>query len=227
MNLEWLLSQVSSYVTRFYRALVSPEKLLASNEVSSDKDITEAMIFLVLSASIAAVGFGYLAGSPADFPKDLITIGLRQVLFAIITSVEFFVAWWLAGSRLQFRLFLQGTAYSTGASSVLGMVASNAFLGAVAALRSTDLPQAKLAIWSVFINRQEIFAEAFPENWTDITALVMFFILNVVYLLVIWWRTYSRLSKLGWICGAWAFLNFIACQMIVLPLILNLSTRID
>jgi len=39
VNLEWLLSQVSSYVTRFYRALVSPEKLLASNEASTDKDI--------------------------------------------------------------------------------------------------------------------------------------------------------------------------------------------
>jgi hypothetical protein len=228
VNLDWFLSQVSSYLSRFYKALVSPEILLTSTEeASADKDVTEAMIFLVISASIAAVGFDFLASSPTDFPKDLISIGLRQVIFAIVYSVEVFFAWWLAGSRLQFLLFLRGTGYYTGVSSVLGMVTSFAFLGAVGALHSTALTQARLSIWSVFINHQEIFSEGFPENWTDLAALALFFLVNTAYLLLIWWRTYRRLSKLGWIYGAWAFVNLLACQSIVLPLFLSLSTMID
>lgn len=226
MSLDWLLSQVFSYVNRFYKALVSPEALISSDANSGERDITEAMIFLVLSATIAGVGFDFLSSSQTDFPKGSISIGLLYVLNALLSSVLVFVAWRLAGSKLPFDVFLRGTAYYGGVTSIVAMVISFAFLGIVSGSRAEGLAEARLAIWSVCIMPLEMFNAGFPENWADWVVLVIVIPVNLIYLLLIWWRTYTRLSSLTWKYGAWAFLTFSVLQMFVVDLVAGLSIRI-
>lgn len=222
MNIDWLLSQVFSYLNRFYKALASPNSLILPDGTVSqselDKELTEALIFLVLSASIAAAGFDTLTRTTPNFPSEFISAGLLYVLSAIWIAVEEFIAWRLAGSRLRFDVFLRGSAYYIGVLTVLGMIVSFAFVGAVSGLSSGAMQQARSAIWSVFVHPTDISYESFPENWCDATVMILS-VVGSMYVLLSWWRTFKRLSGLSWKCTAWAFISFAALQTLTFNLL--------
>jgi hypothetical protein len=225
VNLEWLLTQVFSYVNHFYEAIVSTDSLIGKDETTSDKEITEAMIFLVLSSGIGAAGFSYITKTEIDFAKDLVTIGLLDVLSMIVFSVLVLIAWRLAGSKLPFHVFLRGSAYFVGVTTVLGMVASLAFLGFVAGFRPGMLAEARLAVWSVFVNPREILSDDFPENWADVTMLLLLLAVGSILQLLTWWRLYRIRSSLSWKHAGWAFLNFTALNALVFDILVGFSLR--
>jgi len=226
VNFDWLLTQVFSYMNRFYSAVASPEALLAQSEGSPDKNITEAVIFFVISVGVETAGLDFLTNKNVDFPQELISLGLVGVIFMVVTSLGAFVAWRVVGSSLPFGVFLRGTAYYTGVIFVFGMVFSVAFVGAVSRFSPGALAEARLAVWSVFIRPQEMEHPNFPENWADGVVLVTFISCGISYLTWAWWRSYGKLSKLDRKHTAWAFLNFLSYQVIVTSLLRGVAAAV-
>ena len=225
MNLDWLLSQVFSYVNRFYLAIASPKQLITMGTSSGDKQISEAMIFLVISTAIAGVGFDFLTNTQSEFPKDMISAGLVFVLMAILASAEVFVAWRIAGSQLPFDVFLRGTAYNMAVLAVLTMILSYALFGIRTGIRPERIQETRLAIWSAFVRPIEIFADDFPENTEDKIAIAVGLVANWALLLGVWWRAYSKLSALTWRHALWALVTFIALEILLLELLTASAIR--
>jgi hypothetical protein len=225
VSLDWFLSQVFSYVNHFYEALFSPDSLVGAAEATTEKEITEAMIFLVLSSAIGAAGFSFITRTQMDFQKDLITIGLLDILSMILFSVEVLIAWRLAGSKLPFHVFLRGCAYFVGVTTVLGMVVSLAFLGVVGGFRSESLAEARLAVWSVFVNPIEMLSDDFPNGWPDVIALILLIAVGATLLLLTWWRMYRRRSNLKWKHFAWAYVTFCVLSGLVFDVLMSFSLR--